>query len=500
MIAPEDLLHDEDEGAEEDPSLSEDEKKELESMVKDFDHDHDEQNIEVALLAIAPPPAPQPQQHQPVDFPRCRTELNQLFAIRTDRVLAKAHGLPFWNMRGKESKLPRKGTDSHFDAKVHDLGLSKNRTYVAAQWLKYKRNRGIFPPPVFELKNVDDTKALIASLLVSVSVIAKAMALTKKHFVETSHNALKDLNGAIDYANSEVVQNYLGVEVERITTDLCDSVLLGAKATTIDARASESRMKYRTMWRQDFIRSVEAANPPDASMDRREMRLYLVRLHRFVREVWEEEVLEIFEVPMELYVLDDNMDELLSGSESLVYYVSGWLLDRLSRSKLRAVDSKTLVEFVRYNRQTSADAALAKAPTAEIDRREKKLDCMTRATHSWYSFVSLLEALYIVNTNACQAIQHRGKLLEAITLATRRSQPLRERFAQCFPPSFGKQQRKAMFRCYNVLLLSCYGKMKSGDTIRQLRNLSNSSGASVDKLPTRAKVAGKHDEVLNKKN
>jgi hypothetical protein len=197
---------------------------------------------------------------------------------------------------------------------------------------------------------------------------------------------------------------------------------------------------------------------------------------------------------MEEYVTEDKVNELLTGSESLVYYVSGWLLDRLSRSKLRAVNSITLRTFVAYNRQTAVDAACTKAPTEEIDRREIKVDCMTRATHSWYSFIKLLEAIYIVNTNVSQAIQHRGKLLEKITLATRRSQPLREQFAQCFPPSFESSERKAMFRAYNVLLLSCYGKMKSGDILRLLRNLSNSSG-SVAKLPTRAKVAVKHDQA-----
>jgi hypothetical protein len=197
MVAPPSLLHDEDEGEDEDPFLSDDEKKEMDLIVQDFDGEHT-QNFEIALLAVPLPPPP--QQQQSVDFPRCRMELNQLFSIRTDRVLAEANGVPYWNMRGKETTLPRWGKDTHLDAKLTELGLKNNRTYVSSLWLKYRKNQGVYPPPVFEVDNVDDTRALINSLLVFAAVIEKAMALTKKHFTETCDDALDDLNGAIDYA------------------------------------------------------------------------------------------------------------------------------------------------------------------------------------------------------------------------------------------------------------------------------------------------------------
>ena len=140
---------------------------------------------------------------------------------------------------------------------------------------------------------------------------------------------------------------------------------------------------------------------------------------------------------------------------------------------------------------------MAKAPTTEVDLRERKAGCLKCATHSWYSFIKLLETLYIVNTNAVHALQHQGKLLENITAATRRSETLRERFRQCFPPHFGEKEKKSMFRAYNILLLPCYGKMKSGDTLRLLRNSSAPRGGA-SRLPTRVRAAAAHESAKTK--
>jgi hypothetical protein len=56
--------------------------------------------------------------------------------------------------------------------------------------------------------------------------------------------------------------------------------------------------------------------------------------------------------------------------------------------------------------------------------------------------VKLLEAIYIINTNAGQALQHKGALFAEIAKAARQSLTLQEKFKQCFPPHFGDKEKK----------------------------------------------------------
>jgi hypothetical protein len=129
----------------------------------------------------------------------------------------------------------------------------------------------------------------------------------------------------------------------------------------------------------------------------------------------------------------------------------------------------------------------------EVDYREMKTGCLKRATNSWYEFINLLEAIYIINTNAGQALQHKGALFAKIAKAARRSLTLREKFKQCFPPHFGDKEKKSMFRIYSILILPSYGKMKSGDTLRLIRN--SSPRESLNNIPLRAKVAVAHEKA-----
>jgi hypothetical protein len=57
--------------------------------------------------------------------------------------------------------------------------------------------------------------------------------------------------------------------------------------------------------------------------------------------------------------------------------------------------------------------------------------------------------------------------------------------------------RKERFRLYNILIIPCYRKMKSGDTLHLLRNASAPCGSSA-LLPTQAKVSGAHENAKTK--
>jgi hypothetical protein len=134
-------------------------------------------------------------------------------------------------------------------------------------------------------------------------------------------------------------------------------------------------------------------------------------------------------------------------------------------SKQRDVDKQTLKDLVAYNQQSADAAAAVNAPTSKVDYCETKTGCLKRATNSWFEFIKLLEAIYIINTNAGQALQHKGALCAKIAKAARQSLTLREKFKQCFPPHFGDKEKKSMFCIYSILILPSYGKMKSGDTL-----------------------------------
>jgi hypothetical protein len=193
-------------------------------------------------------------------------------------------------------------------------------------------------------------------------------------------------------------------------------------------------------------------------------------------------------------VLETIIQERLSGSESDLYCVAGWLLFKLLTSNLRGLDEKLLSDFATFNSLSAYEATVSGMPTDEVDSRENKKarGSMKRPSSKWYQFVRLLEALYMVNMTALQVLHHRGKVLEKITATTRKSVALRELFKRCIPAHFGTQARKSLMRAYFMLILPCYGKMKSSDILKLERECGPTAKSD---LPTRLNATIAHEKA-----
>jgi putative copper export protein len=156
-----------------------------------------------------------------------------------------------------------------------------------------------------------------------------------------------------------------------------------------------------------------------------------------------------------------------------LYYVSGWLLARLNKTRKGQVllDSALRQLFVSAN-SISVVQQVNSAPFAVIDDSRPQISQhqqLTRSGKAWFSFVSLLEALYIVNLTEENAMKHRENLFLEVGKALRKSVSLHDHFADCFPATFSKDDRKKMWRMYFVELLLPYAMMKGGDVLRGIR-------------------------------
>jgi hypothetical protein len=89
-------------------------------------------------------------------------------------------------------------------------------------------------------------------------------------------------------------------------------------------------------------------------------------LYKKLFEEWKNSVLRMYKVPMEEHVLDDVMTNRPKNSEPMVYYYSGWLLQRLEKSNLHAIEKETVKAFMLHNMLSYEEATLTKAPTAEV--------------------------------------------------------------------------------------------------------------------------------------
>jgi hypothetical protein len=194
------------------------------------------------------------------------------------------------------------------------------------------------------------------------------------------------------------------------------------------------------------------------------------------------------------FVLDlepyDVHECIAEGSMGTLYYVSGWLLSRVNKIKKGQVlpDSALRQQFVSANSLSTVQAN--SAPFAVIDGSRPQISHqhLTRSGKAWFSFVSLLEALYIVNLTEQNAMKHRAHLFLELGKgkALRKSVSLHDHFADCFPTTFSKDDRKKMWRMYFVELLPPYAMMKSSDILRGLRAMRMPN--DTNRLSTRSMV------------
>jgi hypothetical protein len=217
--------------------------------------------------------------------------------------------------------------------------------------------------------------------------------------------------------------------------------------------------------------------------------LFFIELHKYLVKQWRR-VLRgstptTFVLDLEPYDVHECIAE---GSMGTLYYVSGWLLSRVNKTKKGQVlpDSALRQQFVTANSLSTVQAN--SAPFAVIDGARPQISHqqLTRSGEAWFSFVSLLEALYIVNLTEQNAMKHRAHLFLELGKALRKSVSLHDHFADCFPTTLSKDDRKKMWRMYFVELLPPYAMMKSSDILRGLRAMRMPN--DTNRLSTRSMV------------
>lgn len=427
---------------------------------------------------ITPPPLTGPAEPQSdhINFNECRTRLAAFFKMR---VYDKTKSIN-WSLR---ETLPRRGRDTEFDKEVDDLRLGGNRRYLSQKWLEFREARGMVPPPTFECSAEEIDEA--AASLVTKDIVEFAIKKTSS-----------ELDGPrYDQCNSIVhdthIRLYLDNEILRFTEQLKEA-LDGAKPMTIDGKVNVLLRRIKKDMRTELIKEVKRCfsleEGPEAG-------IFFGELHQNLYDVWDSKIAQFATPDMLSDVQDTVIEQRLSGSEDKLYYISGWVLNKLLHLSMSGVDNSLLSKFVLQNSTSKRDAA--DMPCGIVDGRESRDDALKRPGAAWFQFICLLESIFLVNMNAMQVLHHRGRVLQKITTTARTSDALRQKFIECIPNSFETPEIKSLWRVYYLFLIPTYGALKSSDVIRRIRESRPVTAA--DKIPVRAYALAAQGRAKNAK-
>jgi hypothetical protein len=395
-----------------------------------------------------------------------------------------------------QNPMPRKGKDETFDELVVQLGLQMNRTYASNQWRNFRLDKGFARPPSFDVdasRLLKGYRLLFESYTVEKVVVETLAEIATFKFPPQTVPA-EDRYHFLSYAHSLPLKTKL-VDLLWKMTEMLASSIAGATSKTIEDKAMKVEMYLLVESEQAFTafvrKNIDMTGFTVLSADKTPVSTYLffIELHKCLVKQWRR-VLRgstptTFVLDLDPYDVHECIAE---GSMGTLYYVSGWLLSRLNKTKKGQVHSDNALrqQFVSANSLSTVQAN--SAPFAVIDGSRPQISHqqLTRSGEAWFSFVSLLEALYIVNLTEQNAMKHRAHLFLELGKALRKSVSLHDNFADCFPITFCKDDRKKMWRMYFVELLPPYAMMKSSDILRGLRAMRMPN--DTNRLSTRSMV------------
>jgi hypothetical protein len=325
-------------------------------------------------------------------------------------------------------------------------------------------------------------------------VVAEALAeiATLNFQPETVTAKLRD--HFLSFARSQPVKAKL-VKVLWAMTEFLASTIANATNRTIE----EKSMRVESHLVRDSVRVLNAFAREEVDMTGFAVlsadetvvstNIFFTKLHRCLVKGWRRALREstprTFVLDLEPYDVRECIAEASMGT---LYYVSGWLLARLTKTRKGQVlqDSALRQLFVSANSISVVQANSAPFAVIDDSRPQISHQQLTRSGKAWFSFVSLLEALYIVNLTEENAMQYRGNLFLQVGKALRKSVSLHDHFADCLPTTFSKDDRKKMWRMYFVELLPPYAMMKGGDVLRGIRAARKPN--DTNRLSTRSMV------------
>jgi hypothetical protein len=193
--------------------------------------------------------APSPVTLEDSSFAEKRKQLCELFSQHKSFAEKRKKLCELFSQRLKDgnwtfqASMPRKGRDPQFDDLLHQLGLTENRLYASTQWRKFKQDKGIFPPPSFEVdpeKLMIDFRRRIEKYTVE-KVVAGALAATVMFPFQPQTVPPMAYSHFFSFAFSPAMKIKL-VELLWEITEFLASTIAGATNRTIE----EKTMQFRT--------------------------------------------------------------------------------------------------------------------------------------------------------------------------------------------------------------------------------------------------------------
>jgi hypothetical protein len=306
--------------------------------------------------------------------------------------------------------MPKKGHDKAFDRFLVELKLDTNRRYASAQWRQFRANRGIYPPPSFECNEAKLRVEITGRVAKFMRKIMENQLAWIESFDMKQHMMDKERLTLIKtICKATFVQELITVHIQQLT-ELLVMTLAGAGNRSIDTRVFQMEIQMRRKLRSSFVSDIRQQHglPQEHTGDR----IFLNELHVFVVSQWETAI-SLWGCKDFVSDLDDDIVEtVLMGSLETLYYVSGYLLLLICRVPQTEEGTSASKWFVSVN---SVAGQVAKSSAKLLTNKVAWKDTGDNLQYSnvkWFSFVSLLEALYVVNLTPSNSMRHRSRLLE----------------------------------------------------------------------------------------
>jgi hypothetical protein len=369
--------------------------------------------------------------------------------------------------------MPRKGREAHFDKFLVDLGVQTNRTWASRQWRLFKLNKGVLPPPKFSMDS-EQLSSEYSSRLTDNTIVADALSAVKNVKLCPEIFQLNTQSQLLQLSQSETICSLINSQIPRLTQALAKN-LAGATVSSLDKRVTNFELAWQDM-RNRFVLQIEKylGSLDGPIFSRPQIRIFFGHLYKEIILKWRLTIRSKHYPDLITNLGESEVQTALQGSRDIVFYVAGALLHRLLRIPQNQERTKTIASFVAFNSTTNVDSDDSTASV--VQKREVHKGKLTRPATSWSKFCELLEALYIVNLTAANALQFRGRLVQTIYEKTKRSLALQEAFSECITGSFDKNQRATMWHMYLVHILPWYCKLKAGDFLKSIKAKTRRSG------------------------
>lgn len=369
--------------------------------------------------------------------------------------------------------MPRKGKEKEFDELLNNLGLvEKKRTYASTQWLLYRKGMGIYPLPALEFDSKQDFQARIGARIDAIIQSAEDELRTRLSSLQASHLA----DAVVDFfLLLPTIKVSLRIEIGKFNTALAES-LRGATVKSINSKSAHFEYQCRSVFRLAFVDYVTAfCGTSKWKHEPGKLRALANSLHMILKDKWGEVLWRSDHVELKGCLSEPELKELLvDGSKPVIYYVAGWILFKLQSyaKKLacasREDESLAWSEFCVHNKQSLDD--LDDEPQSElVDKRDYFGKVLIISAGKWYSFLEMLEGVYLANFNPTQAFQHKSDILHAIDKTIQESAEMKSLFESCIPTSFDSAKITLILDGYHLFILPWYSRMKGRDVQRIMK-------------------------------